>query len=372
MSFDAVAFRRALHRVPELSGAETSTAARVGEALASLAPDELVTGLGGAGVAAVFAGPAPGPTVLVRCELDALPIHERGDVAHRSTRPGCAHVCGHDGHMAIVTELAARLSADRPARGRVVLLYQPAEETGAGAKAVVADPAWAPLRPDVAYALHNVPGEPLGRVLVRAGPAHCASRGLSIALRGRTSHASQPELGRSPAAAMCALIDAASAWRGDGHETAFVTVVGASLGSHAFGTSPGDARVSLTLRSETDATMAAMVRELTARAADLARAHGLELSVDEHDVFDAVVNTPDAVERLASVVPPERLARLDHVVRWSEDFGVFIADAGRGALFGLGAGEHQPDLHAPHYDFPDALIPIGATLFEDLVRAELG
>ena len=119
LSDPLIDLRRGLHRHPELSGAESATAGRIVDVLSPLRPDQLVTGLGGRGLAAVFAGADPGPTVLLRCELDALPIEDQGHHAHRSVHPGVGHQCGHDGHMAILVAVASRLAQHRPARGRV-------------------------------------------------------------------------------------------------------------------------------------------------------------------------------------------------------------------------------------------------------------
>src|SRR5690606_35641080 len=113
--------------------------------------------------------------------------------------PGKGHLCGHDGHMAIIAGHAGAMAARRPVRGRVIVLFQPAEETGAGAAAVIADPAFKAIEPDFAFALHNLPGVPLGAAGIRAGAFNFASEGLSIRLEGKTAHASQPEAGLSPA-----------------------------------------------------------------------------------------------------------------------------------------------------------------------------
>jgi len=169
---DSSTFRRSLHAHPELSGREVETARRVADRLAGFAPTRIVTGLGSmrTGVCAVYEGERPGPTVLVRCELDALPIQERNTFAHRSTVPGVSHKCGHDGHMATLAALAADLHAKPIARGCVLLLFQPAEETGEGAAAVLRDPAFRALgAPDYVYAFHNVPKFPLGAVLLGEG-----------------------------------------------------------------------------------------------------------------------------------------------------------------------------------------------------------
>ena len=161
---ELTAWRQKLHAMPEISGEEVATAAEVIAFLAETAPDKVLSGLGNTGVAAVFDGAEPGPTVLFRCELDALPIEEISDIPHRSRLSGKGHMCGHDGHTATIAALARGFAKDRPKRGRVVLLFQPAEETGAGAAAVIADPRFAEITPDYAFSLHNLPGLPLGHV----------------------------------------------------------------------------------------------------------------------------------------------------------------------------------------------------------------
>lgn len=134
-----IEWRHELHRWPDLSGEEMQTAARVVRQLEKASPDRIMTGLGGHGVAAIYEGATPGPTVLLRCELDGLPIQEIGDRDYRSEHDGRGHLCGHDGHMATLAAVARILGRQRPSKGRVVLLFQPAEETGAGAAAVISD-----------------------------------------------------------------------------------------------------------------------------------------------------------------------------------------------------------------------------------------
>lgn len=366
--------RHELHRFPELSGAETETARRILDFFRPLGADQTWTGLGGTGSAFAFGTPESGPTVLLRCELDALPIHESMDLSYRSTRPGVGHKCGHDGHMAILGEVGRRLAVRRPSRGRVVLLFQPAEETGAGASAVLADPRFAEIQPDVVYALHNLPGFPLGEVVVKDGSFNCASRGLTARFSGRTSHAAEPENGLSPAGAMAATVTGLTDLRLEGSgESAFVTVVGARLGEKAFGTAPGEAEVYATLRTESDEAMA----DLVTRAEDLVREaaarDGLRCEIAYEDVFAATANAPEAVERVRRAVSRLGMTvrEMDCPFRWSEDFGRFTATC-QGALFGLGAGEEHPALHHPDYDFPDALIETGAELLVALIDDVLG
>ncbi len=366
-----VALRRDLHRHPELSGAETETAGRIIEFFRAQKPDRVIDGLGGHGVAVVFAGPEPGPTVHLRCELDALPIQETNRFAHRSTVEGVSHACGHDGHMAILAAVGAALSTRRPRRGRVVLLYQPAEENGAGAAAVLADRRFPEIEPDLSFALHNLPGYALGALLIREGTFCCASRGMRVRLRGATAHAAQPETGVSPRLALSALLvalgDLPASLGGKG-ERAFATVVGGRLGADdGFGISPGEAEIRATLRSETDGTMDRIVAHAEALVRRTAAAHGLEFEIEYADDFRATVNAARAVGIVRRAAGTAPVTVVEAPFRWSEDFGRFSATTDV-ALFGMGAGEATPGLHHEAYDFPDALIPPGADCYLGIVR----
>lgn len=358
-------FRRARHRAPELSGAEAATARAVLDATAASRPDRVLGGLGGHGVALVHEGRHDGPTVLLRAELDALPIAERATHDHASAHPGRAHLCGHDGHMAILTGMAAHLGQRRPALGRVVLLFQPAEETGAGAAAVRADPRWPQIAPDWAFALHNMPGMALGAVAVARGPAHCASVGLRVRLTGRTAHAATPETGRSPAPCAARLVQALPGLAGT---DAWLALCHLRVGDPAFGIAPGEAELWLTLRAVTDPGLAALETATRARIEAEAATDGLAHSLTRHDHFPACTNHPDAVGVLdraarAAGLPP---GQTELPMRASEDFGHFGHDA-RAAMALIGAGERCAALHSPDYDFPDALIAPGVALFAAII-----
>jgi amidohydrolase len=371
---EAVAFRRRLHAMPELSGEERATSAEVARALEATDPEEIVTGLGGHGVAAVYAGATPGPTVMIRSELDALPIEEIGDAPHRSRIPGKAHLCGHDGHTATLALIARALCGRRPARGRVVLLFQPAEENGAGARAVAADPRFAPLRPDMSFSYHNMPGVRFGHAWLAEGIVNCASRGLRIALGGRTSHASEPENGVSPMAALAGLMPALTALgRAGTNRFAMATVTHARLGRPAFGVAPGEAEIFVTLRTFTDGDMAALAAEAETLARAAADAHGLTLALAYEDVFLHVENAPEAVAHLRRAMDLEGMTHEPGAMpfRASEDFGVFGKER-PAAMFFLGAGERTPSLHNPDYDFPDALMPLAAGVLLRAARQLVG
>ncbi|MBN1824954.1 MAG: amidohydrolase [Candidatus Eisenbacteria bacterium] len=370
-----VRFRRELHRSPELSGFEEETAGRVARFLREHGAGEIIEGLGGTGLAAVHRGGSPGPTVLARAELDALPIAERSGAPYRSAAEGISHACGHDGHAAILAGLSERLSARPIERGRAVLLFQPAEETGEGAARVLADPRFAPLRPDRVFALHNLPGFPLGSVIVREGVFASASVGLIAGFRGATSHAAEPERGRSPAAAAADAIHAVGALpqnRTAMFEAAKATVIHARVGERAFGTTPGDAEVMATLRAGSPEAMGAMTRAAEEILLGIARAHGLDAAVKWIEEFPVTVNDADSARLVADAAGDLgfQLIRPEHPFPWSEDFGRFT-EAAPGALFGIGAGENAPALHNPDYDFPDPLVGRGVLLFEEVIRRAL-
>lgn len=372
---ELTAWRRKLHAMPEVSGEEVATAAEVQAFLGRTQPDRIVTGLGGTGVAVVYDSGRPGPTVLFRAELDALPIEETGTPDHRSKIPGKGHMCGHDGHMTMLAALGRQFGREKPKRGRVILMFQPAEETGAGAAAVIADEKFRDLVPDYSFSLHNMPGLPLGRVWLKQGIVNCASRGLKVVLTGRTAHASMPETGISPVPAVAALMPALTALSSGSVETGdmvLATVTHASVGEPAFGIAPGRAEVWVTLRTMTDGQMEALTTRAETLVRELAAAGSLDYAMDYHDIFGQCENDAQATELLRAAMETEGVPHEEgETMRGSEDFGRF-ATVSKSAMFFLGAGENMPNLHNPNYDFPDDLIPIGTKIFMRVARDILG
>ncbi|MBN8293505.1 amidohydrolase [Rhodobacter sp. NTK016B] len=371
---ELTAFRHALHRQPEVSGQEAGTAERVAEALP--APDDLVTSLGGHGVAAVYHGAQPGPTLMIRAELDALPIVELGAMPHASERPGVGHLCGHDGHMTILLGLARLLSRNRPERGRVVLMFQPAEEDGSGAKAVMGDPRFEALTPDWSLSLHNMPGIALGQAWIAPGPMNCASAGLKIRFTGATAHASTPEDGKAPTPALPRLIDGLRAMgpggaMGPGFRLATITHL--RMGEPAFGIAPGEAELWVTLRGLGDSDLEALLDQAQSLAREQATASGLNVEFEIHDRFSACTNDADAAALLARALEAQGIAHEtgDLPMRASEDFGRF-GSVSKSAMLLLGAGREVPGLHTQTYDFPDTLIPQGIGIFHRAIKELLG
>jgi amidohydrolase len=338
--------------------------------LAPTKPDKVLTGLGGHGVAAIYDSGMPGPTIAFRAELDALPIQELGAIPHRSIVEGKAHLCGHDGHTTILLGLGRILSRARPASGRVVLIFQSAEEDGSGAAAMIADPRYEEIKPDWAFSLHNMPGVDFGTGKLGVGPANCASRGIWIRLTGSTAHASRPAEGRSPMKAVSELmpaLEACGSGKPLGPGFTMVTLTHASMGAESYGVAPGEAKILATLRTVADSEMDALVAQVESLVRDTAGRHGLALEFGYDDVFLASVNDAEATAHLAAGLEQagirQQLQTLPSV--GSEDFGRFGLSGAKSAMVFLGAGMEWPRIHTPRYDFRDELIPMGIRLFSE-------
>ncbi|MGB2497205.1 MAG: amidohydrolase [Planktomarina sp.] len=369
-------FRRELHRHPEVSGEEVETASKITAALRQMLPTRILTGLGGHGVAAIFDSGKAGPTVLFRAELDALPIEELNNIAWSSQAQGKSHVCGHDGHMTMLLALGRLISRQPVAKGRVILMFQPAEEDGSGAKAVVADPAYQEIQADWAFAIHIEPGRPFGYVSTCEGLINCASLGLKIKFTGKTAHAADPEDGVSPAQAIATLIPAlVSLGQGASLDENFrlLTITHVKIGEPTFGVAPGEGEVFATLRTTGDASLESLETKARTRAITIAEEFGLSVDFEVCDHFAASINDPDAYKVAATAMKAIGISYGDAGVpmRASEDFGVFGWDA-KAAMLCLGPGEDYAALHNPDYDFPDDLIPIGCAIFERIARDLLG
>lgn len=366
-----IEFRRALHQHPELSGEEHQTRQRVREFFSTL-PGFALHNVAETGLLAVWISERPGPRVLIRAELDALPIQETGKLPHRSRVPGVAHLCGHDGHTAILCQLAQYLQEQAPQKGEVVLCFQPAEETGAGAQQVLDDEVFRKFQPDWAFALHNLPGYPLGSVVVKEGTFTAAVKSLVYHLNGKTAHAGEPEQGRNPAWMLAKVLPELQALNRPNPDKAnfcLITPVHLWVGEKAYGTAPGQGELHLTIRSFSNEDMEQLHRQIDELLQAHAARHQLGITSTVVEPFEANQNDPKAVKLIQQAA--QRLGLplipLETPFRWGEDFGYFSSRI-PGAMFGLGAGEQQAALHHPDYDFPDELLPTGAKLFEAIIN----
>ena len=362
---DLLELRWDLHRNPCLSGDEQDSADRVQRWLSSkVKATEYIENLGQTGLAVVFDSGKPGSTVLLRTELDALPMDDLAELPHCSTRPGIAHKCGHDGHATIVSAAGLLLEHFPLPAGKAVLLYQPAEETGYGARQVLADQRFPKIEADWAFGLHNVPGLPVGQIQYRVGSFCPASEGLEIRILGANSHASEPQKGRNPALALAQMVSSFSGLPvelGGLTSAGLITPVTIRMGDGDYGISPGSAELCFTVRAETNRKLQTLVDAMREKASLIGSSYGLQMEYKRHDPFPATVNTPDGVEVLHRAfnhlgLPTEGM---EAIFPWSEDFGEFLMRI-PGAFFALGSGLDCPPLHSHEYDFPDQLIPRGA------------
>ena len=240
---------------------------------------------------------------------------------------------------------------------------------------MIADKRFAEIRPDYAFALHNLPGLPLGHVWLKDGIANCASRGIKIVLTGKTAHASMPETGISPMRAIASLMPALTDLSGgsvSSGDLVLATVGYVELGEPAFGIAPGYAELWVTLRTTTNDQMQALVDSAEGLARAAAAMDGLAVEISYHEIFSHCDNDPEAADLLRAALDAEGIAHeAGEALRASEDFGLF-GTVSKSAMFYLGAGETHPALHNPDYDFPDDLIPIGARIFMRTARDLLG
>lgn len=370
-----IEFRKQLHRYPELSGNEKQTAKAIVDFIKPTNPTTIIKGIGGHGVAAVYHIGKPGPTVLLRADMDALPIQEAGDKEHKSTVSGVAHLCGHDGHTAILAGVAHALDINSLTKGKLVLLFQPAEETGAGAAAIINDPKFKQIVPDYAFALHNLPGYPLGTIVVKEGTFTSASTGIKVNLKGFPSHAAHPEDGNNPDRALAKLIMELNSLNDSKDlfsDFVLLTIVHARLGKVAFGTTPGNATLMATLRTFKDEDMHLLKKRVEELVESICKQYGLDHIIGYTEEFPATVNHKGCAETLINsgqqLDYPIINLELPH--RWSEDFGHF-GQICPSALFGVGVGENHPQLHNEDYDFPDELIEPSVKLFVQIAKSLL-
>jgi amidohydrolase len=368
LNLKLIELRYRLHKKPEISNKEKKTSEIIREFFQSLKPAEIITGIGGHGFAVVFQADLTGASVLFRCELDGIQIRETNAFPYSSSYSDISHACGHDGHMAILAGLGCIVSKQGIKSGRMILLFQPAEETGEGALRVLKDPKFKGLQPNFALAMHNLPGYPRGSVILKSGVFHYASCGMMIRLRGSPSHAACPEQGNSPIPAVGRIVRKLSRInRSLSMKPGFnmVTPVYIQAGKPAFGMTPGDAEIGFTLRTETDLKMEGLKDSSCKIVRKYAEKEKLQWDIMWVDVFPACLNDDEtcrAVENAARSMNL-KIVKLKEPLRFSEDFGRFTSTF-PGVIFGLGAGEGVPGLHQRDYDFPDDIILEGVLLLK--------
>lgn len=364
---DLTNFRRTLHIYPELSGEEKATAQRIVQKLKTFAPTQIIENLGGHGVAAIYDSRVSGKTVLFRADTDALPIQEVNDFPHKSVYDGVSHKCGHDGHTAILIGLAQKLHESPLKKGKIILLFQPAEEIGIGANAVLKDEKFEQIRPDYAFALHNVPGYPKGQIICRKGTFTPAAISLVIKLQGKQAHAAQQENGINPDKAIVNIMQAVHQLHNpDLASENFLkfTTIYTRIGSKDYGISAGEGELHYTFRCWTKAKLEKAKIKLTQLITEICQQQQLAFTLDWIYYFAANQNDTYAVDCIKKAAEQNQFDYFDKPFpfQWGEDYGLFTENI-PGAMFGLGSGEDMPALHHNNYDYPDEITPYGVETF---------
>lgn len=371
-------WRHDIHRHPELAFEENRTAGIVADLLTEWGI-EVHREVGKTGVVGVLKKGNGSRAIGLRADMDALKIHEQNDFPHRSTHDGKMHACGHDGHTAMLLGAARQLSAEGEFDGTVVFIFQPAEEHGDGARAMITDGLFERFPVDDVYAIHNFPSLDTGHFAVRAGSIMAAEDNFEITIDGIGCHAAMPHLGRDPIVIGCEIV------------MAMQTLVARTLNpmDHAvvsfteFVTNgtvnvvPGQVVLKGDTRSLTPAVQNHIEATMERIVAGVCAAHGVDYRFDYRRNFVPTINSTAeaqiAAEVAASVVSPDNVIGDSRPIMASEDFGYMLqARPGAYVLLGNGVdGVGGCSLHNPAYDFNDTILTIGADFWVELVQSQL-
>ena len=359
--------RKHIHANPELSGLEMNTSKFIFKTLKELGFNKFHQGFSMYSFVVEINGKESGSTLLFRCELDALPIYEKNNLPHSSIHEGISHKCGHDGHIAIMLDFAQKLITNPILKGKILLFFQSAEETGAGARGAIESGIFDQFSIDYAFALHNMPGFPMSSILAKENQfTPCVESGI-FELIGHTSHASEPQKGINPALAIAEIITFFdSLIKADkSNENYFLcTPIHIDMGEKAYGTSAGKATVSYTFRTWKNDKFDNMKIQIEHKISQIAGKHHLILNTSWIQTFNANNNHPEAYQiiKQAAKLTNFPIIDLEKPFEFGEDFGLFTKKY-KGAMFGVGSGINQPPLHNADFDFPDELIEVGSSMF---------
>jgi amidohydrolase len=375
---EMTAWRRDIHAHPEIAFEEVRTSALVAEKLASWGI-EVHRGLAKTGVVGVLRGRNDsGRTIGLRADMDALPMNEANTFAYRSTREGAFHGCGHDGHTTMLLGAARYLAETRNFDGTVHFIFQPAEEGGGGGRVMVEEGLLDRFPCDELYALHNWPLMPFGTIGVRSGPMMAATDTFDVTIRARGGHAAIPHKANDPVVVAAHLITALQTLVSrsvNPLDSAVLSVTRVQTGS-AYNVIPDDATLWGTVRTFRPELRDQMEEGMGRICAGIAAAFGCEVALDYHRGYPPTVNHEEqagfAAEVAAEIVGPQNVERDVEPSMGGEDFSYMLEKRPGAYLFiGQGGGRHSCMVHNPHYDFNDALLPVGASLLSRLVEKRL-
>ncbi len=375
-----VAWRHQLHQFPETGFNEHRTAGFVAQAL-ELMGLEVHRGIGGTGLVASLAVGEGKGVIGLRADMDALAMAETAEGRpHISRNAGCMHGCGHDGHMAMLLGAAQTLARNRDFNGTVRFIFQPAEEHGRGASAMIQDGLFERFPVDEIYGAHNIPGMPAGHIATRAGGIMASEDNFAIRIQGRGGHAARPHMAVDPLVVAAQIILALQTIVGRSVDPADSAVVSCTE-IHSDGIRnaiPTHVEIKGDTRSYSPQVQALLERRMRDICNGIALAHGASCEVEYTHEFVPTVNwpqcTPVAIRAAQAVVGVDKVEVDTPPMMISEDFGAFLQVVpGAFVFIGNGATDSPGGvpLHNARYDFNDAILPVGARYFAELVRQRL-
>jgi len=314
----------------------------------------------------------------LRADMDCLPMDETNDFEHRSTNPGRMHACGHDGHTAMLLGAAKILSETRDFEGAVHFIFQPAEEGGGGARAMIQDGLFEKFPCDAVFAIHNKPGVPLGHIVTKAGPLLAAADRWDLRITGKGGHAAHPHLTLDPLVAGANLVLALQTIvsRNIDPIDSTVVTVGFIKGGSAYNVIPGEVHIGGTTRTTSPENRALVERRIKEICDGIAKMHGVSIAVEHRPGYPPTINNAErtrfAVDVAAGVCGEHAVKDNTRPSMGAEDFS-YMLEKVPGAMVWLGNGGGEAvGLHNSRYDFNDMAIPFGVSFFVRTVERFLG
>ncbi|PSJ53172.1 M20 aminoacylase family protein [Kumtagia ephedrae] len=373
---EVAGWRRHLHQNPELNYDVFETARFVAEKLAAFGCDEVATGIGRTGVVGVIKGRlGDGATVGLRADMDALPISETSGKPYASKTPGKMHACGHDGHTAMLLGAAKYLAETRNFAGSVAVIFQPAEEGGAGGLAMVRDGMMDRFGIERVFGMHNMPGLPVGQFAIKPGPIMAATAEFTITVKGRGGHAALPHKAIDPIVAASQLVVALQTIvsRSTDPVDALVVTVTKFHAGDAYNVIPEHAQIAGTVRTLRKEVATAAEQRMRAVCDGIAATFGVTVTIDYDANYPVTVNDAEqavfAGDVAAEIAGDPHVHRAIQPLMGGEDFS-YMLEARPGAFIFIGNGD-SANLHHPAYDFNDEVIPHGVSYWVRLAEASL-
>lgn len=358
-----IELRHKLHRYPELSGEERETMRILKEFIHKNTSLEIAD-KGKYFYAFKYVGDKC-KNIAFRCDMDALPIDEGCEMPYSSLNRGVSHKCGHDGHCAMLCAMILEIDKANTDKN-VYFLFQPAEETGKGSRQCLDFISENNI--DEIYGFHNIPGYAKNSVILKYGTFACGSTGIKIHLKGKVSHAAYPENGINPSFGIGEITECIKKLNEENHRgILFATIVGIKAGEEAYGTSPGEGDIMLTLRGENTEEYNKAKNTILDSVKKCCEKYSLEYTVEFKDEFSATINHRESVDKVIKCCKNMNIITANEPFRWSEDFGEYLKIT-KGAFIGIGDGENYTGLHTAKYDFPDDIIETGVKIMKGIVE----